>query len=152
MFFQEVRKKKAHSNLKLAVKKVIILYFLFIQILISMGVDDLMAAKNMVMRAIQTTELNRIDYQTFNSLQRVENNQVEARYNALLQRVGTTVSFDADLVSQLLFLNVTSQVSRDIECLNRDWVVCQHISSLPKLYKKIYSRLSRCCSARGSSV
>ena len=102
----------------LQLTKVIILHFLFHQILISMGVDDLMAAKNMVMRAIQTTELNRIDYQTFNSLQRVENNQVEARYNALLQRVGTTVSFDADLVSQF-FLNVTSLVSRDIECLNR---------------------------------
>ena len=63
-----------------------------------MGVDDLMAAKNMVMTALQTTELKRIDYQTFNSLQKVENSSIEARYNALLQRVGTTVSFDADLV------------------------------------------------------
>ncbi len=72
--------------------------FLSIQILISMGVDDLMAAKNMVMTALQTTELKRIDYQTFNSLQKVENSSIEARYNALLQRVGITVSFDADLV------------------------------------------------------
>ena len=67
-----------------------------------MGVDDLMAAKNMVMTALQTTELKRIDYQTFNSLQKVENTTTEARYNALLQRVGTTVSFDADLVSYLV--------------------------------------------------
>ena len=69
------------------------------QILISMGVDDLLAAKNMVMSALQTTEMKRIDYSTFNSLQKVENSSTEARYNALLQRVGTTVSFDADLVS-----------------------------------------------------
>ena len=64
-----------------------------------MGVDDLLAAKNMVMSALQTTEMKRIDYSTFNSLQKVENSSTEARYNALLQRVGTTVSFDADLVS-----------------------------------------------------
>lgn len=74
------------------------------QILISMGVDDLMAAKNMVMTALQTTELKRIDYRTFNSLQKVENSSIEARYNVLLQRVGTTVSFDADLVKMLSYV------------------------------------------------
>jgi hypothetical protein len=66
-----------------------------------MGVDDLMAAKNMVMAALKTTEMKRIDYQTFNSLQKVENTAVEARYNSLLQRVGTCVSFDADLVTHV---------------------------------------------------
>ena len=76
-----------------------------------MGVDDLMAAKNMVMTALQTTELKRIDYQTFNSLQKVENTTTEARYNALLQRVGTTVSFDADLVSYLVSYLVPTLLS-----------------------------------------
>jgi hypothetical protein len=70
------------------------------QILITMGVDDLMAARNMVMAAMKTTELKRIDYQTFNSLQKVDNSDIENRYNTLLQRVGTTVSFDPDLVKK----------------------------------------------------
>jgi hypothetical protein len=49
----------------------------------------------------QRTELKRIDYTTFNSLQKVEHNSsTEARYNELLQRVGLTVSFDSDLVRQ----------------------------------------------------
>jgi hypothetical protein len=69
-----------------------------------MGVDDLMAARNMVMAAMKTTELKRIDYQTFNSLQKVDNSAVESRYNTLLQRVGTTVSFDPDLVKMLSFV------------------------------------------------
>jgi len=69
-----------------------------------MGVDDLMAAKNMVMTAMKTTKLERIDYQTFNSLQKVENSQVEERYNALLERVGVTASFDADLVKMLSYI------------------------------------------------
>lgn len=64
-----------------------------------MGVDDLMAARNMVMAAMKTTELKRIDYQTFNSLQKVGDTAMEARYNTLLQRVGSTVSFDPDLVN-----------------------------------------------------
>ncbi len=69
-----------------------------------MGVDDLMAARNMVMAAMKTTELKRIDYQTFNSLQKVDNSAVESRYNTLLQRVGTTVSFDPDLVKMLSYV------------------------------------------------
>lgn len=74
------------------------------QILISMGVDDLMAAKNMVMAAMKTTKMERIDYKTFNSLQKVENSQIEERYNCLLERVGATVSFDADLVKMLSYI------------------------------------------------
>ena len=74
------------------------------QILITMGVDDLMAARTMVMAAMKTTELKRIDYQTFNSLQKVDNSDMENRYNTLLQRVGTTVSFDPDLVKMLTFV------------------------------------------------
>ena len=77
---------------------------LAIQILITMGVDDLMAARTMVMAAMKTTELKRIDYQTFNSLQKVDNSDMERRYNTLLQRVGTTVSFDPDLVKLLTYV------------------------------------------------
>jgi hypothetical protein len=73
-----------------------------------MGVDDLMAARNMVMAAMKTTELKRIDYQTFNSLQKVGDTAMEARYNTLLQRVGSTVSFDPDLVNIHLNLLCTS--------------------------------------------
>jgi hypothetical protein len=83
-----------------------------------MGVDDLMAARNMVMAAMKTTELKRIDYQTFNSLQKVGDTAMEARYNTLLQRVGSTVSFDPDLVniplcffSIILNLNAENQNS-----------------------------------------
>lgn len=74
------------------------------QILITMGVDDLLAARNMVMTAMKTTELKRIDYQTFNSLQKVGNSAIEMRYNTLLQRVGVTVSFDPDLVKMLSYV------------------------------------------------
>jgi len=71
------------------------------QILISMGVDDLVGAMAIVSTAMKTMSLQRIDYLTFNSLQKVESNQSERRYNQLLEHVGITVSFDTDLVKML---------------------------------------------------
>lgn len=43
-------------------------------------------------------------FQTFNSLQQVQNSESEARYNSLLQRVGSKVSFDPDLVKILSYI------------------------------------------------
>jgi len=76
----------------------------FDQILITMGVDDFTEVRSMIMTAMQSTELKRIDYQTFNSLQQVNNSESEARYNTLLQRVGSKVSFDPDLVKILSYI------------------------------------------------
>jgi len=74
------------------------------QILISMGVDDLVAAMNLVTSAVKTTTLQRIDYSTFNSLQKVGNDETEMRYNELLEKVGVSVSFDIDLVKILSYI------------------------------------------------
>lgn len=98
------------------------------QILISMGVDDLVAAMSMVSSAVKTMSLQRIDYSTFNSLQKVGNTESEKRYNELLEHVGVTVSFDMTLVKILSYILLFS-----VHCDNKGHQEWQEVENLHEL-------------------
>jgi len=89
------------------------------QILISMGVDDLFAAMKTVSSAMKKSNLQRIDYSTFNTVQKVGNSESEKRYNELLERIGATLSVDMDLVKILTFILIFSTGSEEIDAV--DW-------------------------------
>jgi hypothetical protein len=95
------------------------------QILISMGVDDLVAAMQTVSSAMKTMSLKRIDYLTFNTLQKMGSHQSEQRYNELLEHVGITVSFDIDLVKILSYILLFSYNGEEAD--SEEWKEVQGI-------------------------
>lgn len=75
------------------------------QILYSMGIDDVESGKKMIMVTLKNAgELGRIDYKNFNSLQKIEDNEVEDRYEQLLARVGSTVSLRPEIVKLFSYI------------------------------------------------
>jgi hypothetical protein len=73
------------------------------QILFSLGVDDVEMGKKMITTTLRSAgHMRRIDYKSFNSIQKMDqNSDSEARYNRLLERVGRNVTVHP-IVSKLL--------------------------------------------------
>jgi len=64
------------------------------QVLISIGVDDVEKLKTMFDPIMKEEKMKHIDYKTFNSIQQVNNNEVETRYNYLQKKVGEGIVDD----------------------------------------------------------
>jgi hypothetical protein len=74
------------------------------QIVLSLGINDCEFAKKLITDVNQQRS-NRIEYSHMNSLQKIDRaSPTERRYSKLLERVGTTVSSDVNLVTLLSYV------------------------------------------------
>lgn len=69
------------------------------QLLISIGIEDMATIKSTIFAPLMKEEsLKHIDYKTFNSIQQVNNNEVESRYNDLQSKVAEGIGDDISTI------------------------------------------------------
>jgi len=73
------------------------------QVLISMGIDDMETIKTMFTPLMKEDRMKHIDYKTFNSIQQVNNSEIELRYNFLQGKV-VKVMDDSIVVTVLTYI------------------------------------------------
>ena len=74
------------------------------QIVISLGINDCDFARKLIFDAKQQ-KINKIHYSSMNALQKIEvSSPAELRYNKLMERVGSTMTFDVNLVKLLSYV------------------------------------------------
>lgn len=74
------------------------------QIVISLGINDCDFARKLILDAKQQ-RINKIQYTSMNALQKIEHSSPsEMRYNKLLERVGTTMTVDVNLIKLLSYV------------------------------------------------
>lgn len=117
----------------------------FDQILISLGIDDLAAAKNMIMSAMKTqTCMNKIAYSNMNALQKIEEeSESEKRYNVLLERVGSSVTFNNDLVKLLSYVLLFMGDFSDPAVVNRPHIEATQETMINMMQRYIFSQYPR---------
>lgn len=112
------------------------------QILYSMGVDDIETGKKMIMVTLKNAgNLGRIDYKTFNSIQKIDDNETEKRYEQLLARVGSTVSIRPEIVKLFSYIILFSSDFTHIE--NRVRVDSIQEMLINMLKRFLFSQYSR---------
>lgn len=114
------------------------------QILYSMGVDDIDVGKKMIMTTMKAAgDLGRIDYQNYNSIQKLGDETTENRYNQLLSRVGATVSLTPELVKLLSYVVLLSPDFCELVGEDRKRVERVQDMMVNMLKRFIFSKYSR---------
>jgi len=97
------------------------------QVLISMGIDDMDTIKTMFTPLMKEDRMKHIDYKTFNSIQQVNNSEVEVRYNYLQGKVAEAIG--DDIVTTLLTYIILFSIDfcpiadrRRVECIQERYI------------------------------
>ena len=74
------------------------------QIILSLGVEDTEFAGKLI-RDARSQRINKIQYSNMNSLQKIEaSSPTEQRYLQLLDRIGSTMAIDVNIVKMLTYV------------------------------------------------
>merc|ERR1712062_468298 len=108
------------------------------QIIVTLGINDCDFAKQIIRDASQQ-RINKIEYTSMNGIQKiVSGSDSENRYNKLMERVGSSISFDINLSKILTYcLLFMSEFPDDIE--DRSEVQAVQETMIRMLQRYIYA-------------
>lgn len=112
------------------------------QIIVTLGINDCDFAKQIIRDASQQ-RINKIEYTSMNGIQKIVNgSDSENRYNKLMERVGSSISFDINLSKILTYcLLFMSEFHDDIE--DRSEVQAVQETMIRMLQRYIYAKYPR---------
>jgi len=112
------------------------------QIIVTLGINDCDFAKQIIRDASQQ-RINKIEYTSMNGIQKiVSGSDSENRYNKLMERVGSSISFDINLSKILTYcLLFMSEFPDDIE--DRSEVQAVQETMIRMLQRYIYAKYPR---------
>jgi hypothetical protein len=89
------------------------------QILSSLGIDDLQAAREMIFATLKChNTLKHIDYKTFNTIQDKAEGVMEKRYDQLLEQIGATIAFNPNIVILFSYILLFSSTRQDFDSID----------------------------------
>jgi hypothetical protein len=113
------------------------------QILSSLGIDDLQAARDMIFATLKShNTLKRIDYKTFNTIQDKQEGVVEHRYDQLLEGIGATIAFNPNMVilfSYVLLFSVSMNDYENFDDMSRERVIRIQDALIGLLERYVYA-------------
>jgi len=113
------------------------------QIVITLGINDCDFAKQIIENARQQ-QINKIQYSSMNTLQRIDTSSpAEQRYNRLLERVGSSVSFDVNLSKILTYVLIFMSEFSATEVDERAELQTVQETMIRMLQRYIYARYPR---------